>query len=62
MQDPNDLMIDVLLRVVPVLLVWLLCIRFGRDWLKAGHGPLWYAASCAVIGIGAWLSDRKSVV
>ncbi len=64
MQDPNDLMIDVLLRVVPVLLVWLLCIRFGRDWLKAGHGPLWYAASCAVIGIGAWLStaDRERLL
>ncbi|MSQ83756.1 MAG: DUF1998 domain-containing protein [Myxococcales bacterium] len=32
--------------------VWLLAVRSGPDWLRPGHGPLWYFAAGTVFAIG----------
>jgi len=39
--------------VVAVLLTaWLIAVRAGPDWLRPGHGPLWYASAALTFAIG----------
>ena len=38
---------------VGLVAAWLVSLRVGRDWLRPGHGPLWYVAGALVVLIGA---------
>lgn len=31
---------------------WLLAVHAGPDWLRPGHGPLWYGSALICLGIG----------
>ena len=43
---------------------WLLAVHAGPDWLRPGHGPLWYGSSliCLVIGGASAALQRLGVL
>lgn len=39
-----------------LITAWLLAVRAGADWLRPGHGPLWYFSGAATLVVGATLA------
>ena len=39
---------------------WLLAVRAGADWLRPGHGPLWYAAGALTFALGSTLAALQT--
>lgn len=45
---------------VLLVVVWRLCVKVGPDWLKPGHGPLWYISAAVTMAVGAVIAGSPS--
>ncbi len=56
----TDLLVYVLLLAGILVTVWLLAVRSGPDWLRPGHGPLWYGAAATVFALGGLIAALQT--
>ncbi len=44
-----------------LIVAWLLAVQAGPDWLRPGHGPLWYFSAATTLLVGAAIATLQQL-